>query len=119
MRAILRFLDVDDTIPVRVREANPTVHARSGQLHQLVHAVSVGRGSVSLALKAAIKSVTPQRLRRRVVRGFKQRVVFGEPPPPDERFMQELRRRFKPEVEALSEYLNRDLIKLWGYDRVS
>ena len=119
VRAILRFLDVDDTIPVQVREANPTVHARSGQLHQLVHAVSVGRGSVSLALKAAIKSVTPQRLRRRVVRGFKQRVVFGEPPPPDERFMQELRRRFKPEVEALSEYLNRDLIKLWGYDGVS
>ena len=30
--------------------------------------------------------------------------------------MQELRRRFKPEVVALSEYLQRDLVALWGYD---
>ena len=26
--------------------------------------------------------------------------------------------RFKGEVEAISEYLGRDLITLWGYDRV-
>jgi hypothetical protein len=32
--------------------------------------------------------------------------------------MTELRRRFKPEVVALSEYLGRDLVTLWGYDRV-
>jgi hypothetical protein len=32
--------------------------------------------------------------------------------------MRELRRRFKGEVEAISEYLGRDLITLWGYDRV-
>ena len=30
--------------------------------------------------------------------------------------MVELRRRFKPEVAALSEYLDRDLVGLWGYD---
>ena len=30
--------------------------------------------------------------------------------------MLELRRRFKPEVVALSEYLGRDLVTLWGYD---
>ena len=29
-----------------------------------------------------------------------------------------LRRRFKPEVEAVSEYLDRDLVSLWGYDRL-
>jgi len=28
--------------------------------------------------------------------------------------MAELRRRFKEEVEALSEYLGRDLVTLWG-----
>jgi hypothetical protein len=33
--------------------------------------------------------------------------------------MLQLRRRFKDEVEALSEYLDRDLVKLWGYDRLS
>jgi hypothetical protein len=31
--------------------------------------------------------------------------------------MIELRHRFKPEVVALSEYLQRDLVSLWGYDR--
>ncbi len=33
--------------------------------------------------------------------------------------MSELRRRFEPEVVALSEYLDRDLVSLWGYDRVA
>ena len=32
--------------------------------------------------------------------------------------MAELRRRFKGEVEALSEYLDRDLVSLWGYEDV-
>ena len=29
-----------------------------------------------------------------------------------------LRHRFKPEVEALGEYLQRDLVSLWGYDGI-
>jgi hypothetical protein len=32
--------------------------------------------------------------------------------------MLELRRRFKDEVLALSEYLDRDLVRFWGYDGV-
>ena len=32
--------------------------------------------------------------------------------------MLELRRRFKPEVVALSEYLGRDLVSLWGYEQI-
>jgi hypothetical protein len=32
--------------------------------------------------------------------------------------MRELRVRFKAEVVALSEYLGRDLVSEWGYDRV-
>jgi hypothetical protein len=32
--------------------------------------------------------------------------------------MLELRGRFRGEVEAVSEYLDRDLVKLWGYDRI-
>ena len=43
---------------------------------------------------------------------------FPPPDPPDERLMAELRRRYRPEVEALSEYLGRDLIGQWGYDDV-
>ena len=43
-------------------------------------------------------------------------MVFGAPPPPDAQLMLEPRRRFAPEVVALSEYLGRDLVGLWGYD---
>ena len=43
---------------------------------------------------------------------------MGSPPPPDEEFMLELRRRYKGEVLALSEYLDRDLVSLWGYDEL-
>jgi RNAse (barnase) inhibitor barstar len=32
--------------------------------------------------------------------------------------MLELRRRFKDEVLALSEYLGRDLVTLWDYDGI-
>ena len=32
--------------------------------------------------------------------------------------MLELRHRFKPEVQALSEFLDRDLLTLWGYDDI-
>jgi hypothetical protein len=32
--------------------------------------------------------------------------------------MEELRRRFRPEVQAFGDYIGRDLIALWGYDRL-
>jgi hypothetical protein len=44
--------------------------------------------------------------------------VYGKPRAPDARLMLELRRRFKGEVVALSEYLDRDLVTLWGYDGI-
>jgi hypothetical protein len=118
-RQVLRFLEVDDTHPIDATEANPTVRARSQRLNELVHAVSVGRGPVSLAVKAGVKAIVPSELRSKALRATQRHVVFAEPRPPDERVMMELRRRFKPEVVALSEYLDRDLVKLWGYDRIS
>lgn len=118
LRKVLRFLEVDDTFPLEVREANPTLRVRSQRMHELVHAVSVGRGPVSRAVKTSIKAVTPRQLRRRARDATQKRVVWGNPRPPDEELMTELRRRFKPEVVALSEYLGRDLVTLWGYDRV-
>ena len=42
--------------------------------------------------------------------------MFADAPAPDQAVMLELRRRFKAEVVDLSEYLNRDLLTLWGYD---
>jgi hypothetical protein len=118
VKGVLRFLDVSDPAPIEVLEANPTVDVRSQRLHELVHAVSVGRGPLSLAVKAAIKALTPRSMRRGALHAAQRNVVYREPPPPDESFMLELRHRFKGEVVALSEHLNRDLVSLWGYDRL-
>jgi hypothetical protein len=118
VRTLLRFLEVDDAAPIDVIHANPTTGMRSQQLDELVHSVSVGRGPLSRAAKAALKALTPRELRRAALKLTQQRIVHGAPPPPDESFTIELRRRFKGEVVALSEYLDRDLITLWGYDRV-
>jgi Sulfotransferase domain len=118
VRRVLRFLDVEPTHPIAALEVNPTVRARSQRLSELVHAVSVGRGPVSTAVKASVKSLTSRRLRRAALETAKNQIVFGEPRPPDEELMLELRQRFKCEVVAVSEYLGRDLVTLWGYDKI-
>jgi len=118
MRMVLRFLEVDDTAPIVANQANPTVRTRSQHLGVMVHAVSVGRGPASRAVKATVKALAPQPLRRRALVTTQSRVLSSNPQPPDESLMVELRRRFKDEVVALSEYLDRDLVKLWGYDNL-
>ncbi len=115
VREVLRFLQVNESWRIEARTANPTVRPRSQRLHGAVHAVSVGRGPASLAVKGAVKAFTPRRLRRRVLHTVQERVVFADPRPTDDRLMAELRERFKGEVQALSEHLNRDLVRLWGY----
>ncbi len=104
--------------PVVPVHANPSVRMRSQALDDLVHAVSVGRGPAGRAAKGVLKTLTPERLRREALRVTQQHVVHGAPQQTDESFMNELRRRFRPEVESLSEYLGRDMISLWGYDRL-
>jgi hypothetical protein len=118
VRRVLRFLDVDDTHPIEALSANPTVLIRSQQLDELVHAVSVGRSPLSRVAKGALKALAPRGLRREVLRLTQRRVVYGEAPPPDEQLMSELRPLFKDQVVALSEYLDRDMVSLWGYDDV-
>jgi hypothetical protein len=118
VRSVLRFLDVDDSAPVRPVQANPTVRPRSQPLNELVHAVGVGRGPISRAVKGSIKAVTPAGPRRSAFHAVRRKLVFGDPGPPDDQLMRELRIRFKREVEALSECLDRDLVTLWGYDSI-
>jgi hypothetical protein len=117
VRRVLRFLEVDDGVAPAPVEANPTVSVRAPRLDDLLHAVSVGRGPVSRALKATVKSVTPRPARRGALRAVRARAVYAPPPPPDEAVMRALRQRFSPEVAAVSEYLGRDLVSLWGYER--
>jgi Sulfotransferase domain len=118
VRRVLRFLEVDDSVDVETGEANPTVRARSQRLHELVHAVGVGRGPVSRGVKGAIKAVTPAGMRRKALYETQRRLVFSEPQEPDQHLMNELRRRFEPQVVALAEELDRDLVTQWGYDRL-
>jgi ABC-type multidrug transport system fused ATPase/permease subunit len=115
VRKVLRFLDVDDSGPIDVPQANPTVRARSQQLHEIVHALSVGTGPGSRAIKETVKALTPRSLRRQALHTTQRRLIFSDPRPADEELMHELRRRFKAEVVALGEYLERDLVGLWGY----
>jgi hypothetical protein len=117
LRQVQRFLGVDDTVAVDVVEANPSVRRRVG-LDETVFAVTYGRNRGARMVRKTLVRVTPRRLRHAAFERLQRGVVFGSPRPPDEQLMLELRRRFKPEVQALSEYLDRDLVSLWGYEAI-
>jgi hypothetical protein len=117
VRQVLRFLEVDDSLGIRAADANPTVRVRSPRVHELARDTAMGKGPVLQALRAALKATTPIALRRKMLRRVKRTVVDREPPPVDRALMLELRERFRGEVEAASEYLQRDLTGLWGYGR--
>lgn len=116
VRRVMRFLDVDGSVPLDVMNVNVTKSAvRSWRTKDLLYAATRGGGPVARTTRTGVKALTTQRLRHSVAGTIYRRAVAG-PPPADETLMSELRRRFRPEVVALSEYLDRDLIGLWGYD---
>jgi hypothetical protein len=118
VRRVLRFLQVDDSSPVEPVEVNPTVRVRSQRLYALLRSLYMGSAPTSRVAKAAIKGLTPKQLRLKAVRTTRRRILYDSPPAPDERLMLELRRRFKDEVVALSDYLGRDMVAFWGYDKL-
>ncbi len=118
LAAVLRFLGVDGSLAAEPIEANPTVRVRSVRLYRLLQSLYLGKGGPAAAVKWTIKALTPRRLRRHALDAFRRQVVYGKPDSPDERVTRELKLRFKPEVVALGEYLKRDLVTLWGYDRL-
>lgn len=118
MRGMLRFLGVDDTIAISQRESNPSVGVQAPRANSAVRAVMVAQNPALRALKRTAMALTPGGPRRRALYAARRRFVWSEPSKPDEQFMTELRRRFKPEVEAIGDYLGRDLVSLWGYDRL-
>jgi hypothetical protein len=118
LREVLRFLEVDDARPVEVLDVNPTIRMRSQQLDDLVHSLSVGRDPLSRVAKRVVKTITPGDTSRKLLRVVQRNVVHAPPRPSDDELMRELRGRFRGEVLALSEYLDRDLVGLWGYEDV-
>jgi hypothetical protein len=119
VRQVLDFIGVDGSLPVERRKANPSVRVRSLRANALVRSLYLGEGRLARAIKAPIKALTPQRLRRDALGQLQSRVLYGAPKEPDGELMAELRRRFKPEVVALGEELKRDLVRLWGYEDVA
>ncbi|HTZ65331.1 MAG TPA: sulfotransferase [Solirubrobacteraceae bacterium] len=118
VREVLRFLEVDDSLPIELIEANPSFSIRSPQLNEMVRSVYMGRGPLSRRVKKGVRSITSTNMRHALLRVTRRRVLYGEPGRADERVMLELRRRFKGEVVAISEHLDRDLVGRWRYDRL-
>jgi Sulfotransferase family len=122
VRSVLRFLDVDDSLLIE------TIEVISGRrktvrfigLHHVTRALKRARHNPAAAgpVSRAVSALTPGLLSSHMAQGIWRRVVYSVPPPPDEELLLELRRRFKPEVVALSDYLDRDLVTLWGYDGI-
>ncbi len=117
VRTVLRFLGVNHTCPIDTVQTRPSRDLRLHQLHKLarLRRIALRKVTVAGALSRTVSALTPPPLRGGL-RSRWGRVAYGQPPPPDEEFMRELRRRLKPEVEALSDYLSRDLVTVWGYD---
>ena len=116
VRQVMRFLQLDDSAPIQVTDANPTIGVRSMRMYELVRSLYMGASPAACLARAGIKALTPQRLRRDGLEAFQRRVLWGQASPVDEELMLELRRRSEADVVALSEYLGRDLVALWGYD---
>jgi len=118
VREVLRFLGVD-TAPATISvEANPSVRLRSRRLDALVRALYAGDSRSARAARNALRTLLPKRMRGDSLAAIRRRLLYGRPAEADEAVMRELRLRFKGEVVALSEYLGRDLVSEWGYDRV-
>ncbi|HEV2981001.1 MAG TPA: sulfotransferase [Solirubrobacteraceae bacterium] len=118
LRAVCRFLDVDERSVAAPVVTNTAVRVRSPRLRRVVSSISTGRGPSTRALGGALRALVPRGPARRRLRGVADRLIYSDPAPPDQAVMLELRRRFKDDVAALSDYLQRDLTSLWGYDRV-
>jgi hypothetical protein len=119
VREVLRFLDVDDSFPIAQVDTRPLKDVRVQRLHHLTTSMQEARrnpAAVSPAVRT-LDALIPTSLREALGSGWR-RLIYRPRVAPSEAFMLELRRRFKPEVEAVSEYLGRDLVALWGYDRI-
>jgi len=118
VRAVMRFIGVDDGVQLAASEANPSVAPRSLRAHHMVQALTVGRGPVAGAAKRSIRAVVPRRARARALDLVRSKALYRAPDEPDAALMRTLRRRVRGEVQAASEYLGRDLSALWGYDQL-
>jgi hypothetical protein len=118
VREVQRFLGVDDHVPLEAVEANPTVRVRSMRLDSAVRKLYGGNNPVSRSARSAAQRLLSPKARKSVLGGLRRGVVYGRPEEVDLELERAMKRHYKAEVEALSDYLKRDLVALWGYDRL-
>jgi hypothetical protein len=121
VRQVLRFLELDATAPIETVETKPLNAVRSMRLHQLRRAIRLAglNPKAGSPLLRAFDKLAPKSLRSEAIAARFRRVAYEPQAPADDALALELRRRFKGDVQAASEYLGRDLVALWGYDRIS
>jgi len=118
---VLRFLDVDEDYRPEAAIETPSVAAvRFAPLHAATNRVRAARaGSASAGpLARGANALIPGTLRSGALGSAWRRLVYTERGEVDEGMMHELRVRLKPQVEAVSDYLGRDLVSLWGYEEL-
>lgn len=121
LRRVLEFLGVDATLTIEPVETKPLKDVRSMRLHRLRRVIrNAGLNPAKRGrLVKALDALAPRALSSDSISAAFRRVAYRPQRPADEQLMLELRRRFKGEVQAASDYLGRDLVTLWGYDRIS
>jgi hypothetical protein len=121
LRQVLEFLGVDATVAIEPVETKPLQDVRSIRLHQLRRAIRKARLNPARRgrLVKTLDSLAPGSLSSDSISAAFRRVAYRPQQPPDDELMLALRRRFAGEVRAASDYLGRDLVALWGYDRIS
>jgi hypothetical protein len=118
VREVLRFLAVDQTVPVVPVETKPLKAVRSQLLRRVADSARTARQNPAGAgtFGRAVNALTPAPLRSESFRARWRKAVYRTPEPPQEQLMRELRRRYRPEVVALSDRLGRDLVREWGVE---
>ncbi len=117
VRRVLRFLGVDDAVELAPLEANPSVRVRSLALDRMTRRIYAAQGPLARRGKDALKRLTRTGRGGAAFASVRGRLLYAPPEPVDEELTEELHRRFAGEVRALGEYLDRDLLGLWGYER--
>ena len=118
VKRVLDFLDLPSTDEVMTVETRPLAGVRSQTLHQLGRGVMLARRhpDTSNPLLRGLNAAMPASWFEDGLPPWWKRATYKAPEQPDEEFMRELRRRYKPQVEEFGAYIGRDLVGLWGYD---
>jgi hypothetical protein len=116
VREVLGFLGVEQDAELVDSKANQSVVPRSMRAHRALEALTTGRGPAAASAKRAITAIVPRGARARALETVRSRALYRAPQDADAELMASLRRRWRGEVQAAGDLLERDLIKLWGYD---